>query len=127
MTGGRQPRRRPGKLKSHPLFFGLLDALRDPNVRVLLALTASFVGGAALVYSLLEGWGAIDSIYFATVTIATVGFGDFAPKTDAGKLFTIFYILVGMGLFVALATAVADRLIRRVRADLGVDEDGDGE
>ncbi len=47
------------------------------------------------------------------ITIATVGYGDFSPATFAGKLFTIFYVLCGLGLFVATATAIADRIISR--------------
>lgn len=97
---------------------GLLEALADSTVRMLLALTFSMILLAALIYTQLEGWGLVDSIYFATVTIATVGYGDFSPQTTAGKLFTVGYIVVGIGLFVAMASALADHLIRRARRDL---------
>jgi voltage-gated potassium channel len=40
----------------------------------------------------------LDSIYFSVVTLATVGYGDITPHTDAGKVFTIFFILVGVGI-----------------------------
>ena len=30
--------------------------------------------------------------------VTTVGFGDIAPSTDASKLFTVFYVLWGIGL-----------------------------
>lgn len=34
-------------------------------------------------------------------TLATVGLGDLAPATDAGKLFTVMSILTGLGLLVS--------------------------
>ena len=49
------------------------------------------------------------------MTIATVGFGDLAPKTTLGKLFTVGYVVCGLGLFVAMAPAIADGLLRDLR------------
>lgn len=93
------------------LIHGLLRAFRDPSVRGLLALTATLIAIASLFYHMVEGWRLIDSVYFAVMTIATIGYGDYAPKTDIGKFFTIFYVLVGLGIFVAAATAVANTII----------------
>lgn len=65
--------------------------------------------GGALFYSRVEGWSFLDSLYFSVITLATVGYGDFAPKTDTGKIFTMAYVFVGIGLFVGVATAIAQR------------------
>jgi hypothetical protein len=46
-------------------------------------------------------------LYFCVVTLATVGYGDFAPRTSFGKVFTIVYILIGAGVFVVLAAELA--------------------
>mmetsp|Transcript_48975 Transcript_48975/g.77377 ORF Transcript_48975/g.77377 Transcript_48975/m.77377 type:complete len:487 (-) Transcript_48975:81-1541(-) len=46
-----------------------------------------------------DAWGGshlIKGFYFSVITLTTVGFGDFVPRTVGGKLFTIFYILVGV-------------------------------
>ena len=51
---------------------------------------------ATVVYHLLEDWSWVDSFYFSTVAVTTVGFGDLTPTTDASKLFTVFYILAGV-------------------------------
>ncbi|MEM9248464.1 MAG: potassium channel family protein [Pseudomonadota bacterium] len=99
------------------LFGGVGQAMADPKVRVLLGMTFSLIGIATVFYHLVEGWALLDAAYFSTVTIATVGYGDFAPKTVPGKVFTIGYVLVGIGMFVAAGTALADHLIRRAWDD----------
>ena len=60
---------------------------------------------------MILGWFGLDSIYFSVVTISTVGFGDFSPETAAGKIFTMVYIIVGLGVFVTAATTVADTIL----------------
>lgn len=93
---------------------GLCAAFCSPHVRALLALTFTFIGLASVFYWWVEGWQPADAVYFSVMTIATVGYGDFSPHTTAGKLFTIFYVLCGLGLFVAAATAVADSVIQNI-------------
>ena len=39
-----------------------------------------------------------DAVYFAVVTMTTVGFGDMTPTSDAGKLMTVLMILTGIAL-----------------------------
>lgn len=94
---------------------GLVDALADGALRSRLALTCSVILGATVFYMVAEGWRWIDALYFAVVTIATVGYGDLVPATDAGKLFTIAYVIVGVGLFVATAAALAEHVFARAR------------
>jgi hypothetical protein len=43
----------------------------------------------------IEGWSFIEALYWALVTITTVGFGDVVPETHGGKAFTILFCLVG--------------------------------
>lgn len=62
--------------------------------------------GGALVYSYLEGWSYLDSLYFAAITLSTVGYGDFSPQTDGGKVFTIIYIGIGVGLILTFINTV---------------------
>ena len=92
---------------------GLRDAFSDDTVRSLLAFTTLLIAVATLIFAYLEDWKLIDAAFFAVVTISTVGYGTPVPVTFAGKLFTIVYILVGLGVFVAAAGAVAEALIRR--------------
>ena len=99
------------------LWQGLAVAFGDERVRALMAMTLTLIAVASVFYWYVEGWSLLDSVYFSVITIATVGYGDFSPQTALGKLFTIGYIFCGLGLFVATATSVADRLIRGQRSD----------
>jgi hypothetical protein len=40
----------------------------------------------------------VEAFYWAIVTILGVGYGDLTPTNESGKLFTIFYCLIGLGL-----------------------------
>ena len=78
------------------------------RILMLAALTLLAVGTVA--YQILEGWGWIDSLYFSTVALTTVGFGDLAPTSATSKLFTVFYIFSGLSL---IGTYLNARLRRR--------------
>ena len=67
-------------------------------------------------YHGVEGWGWLDSLYFSVITLTTVGYGDFAPKTDAGKVFTIIYILVGLGILAGFISLMAQNQRSRAAA-----------
>jgi voltage-gated potassium channel len=69
-------------------------------------------------YRSVEGWSWIDALYFSVTTISTVGFGDLAPRTDIGKLFTVVYIFVGVGVFVALFAQFARSLVKLEEEEL---------
>lgn len=89
------------------LFFRIiLSFLRDKEYRdlILTTLVVLMLGSAG--YHYFEKWTWIDSIYFCVVTLTTVGYGDFAPQTDGGKIFTIFYIIVGIGIILSFIDSV---------------------
>jgi voltage-gated potassium channel len=52
-------------------------------------------------------------LFFSVVTLTTVGYGDLVPSTAAGKVFTILYILVGIGIILGFVNAVAERSMER--------------
>ena len=74
--------------------------------RSLLAFAALITVGAAF-YHFHDGYAWVDSLYFAVITITTVGFGDFHPESTASKLFTTVYSLLGVSLYLYLITRLA--------------------
>jgi len=87
-------------------------SFREPQFRALLVLYGALLFIGTAFYVRTEGWSVLDALYFCVVTLATVGYGDFAPRTSIGKVFTIVYILIGAGVFVVLAAELAVGVIR---------------
>lgn len=84
----------------------LLSFIKDKEYRSLLTTTLFVVGFGSVVYHNIEGWTWIDSIYFSVITLTTIGYGDYSPQTDEGKLFTIFYIIIGIGIILTFINTV---------------------
>ncbi len=63
----------------------------------------------AVFYHIVEKLSWLDSFYFSVITLATVGYGDITPHTNLGKIFTMFYVIVGIGII----GTFANLLIRR--------------
>ena len=72
----------------------------DPKLlfRYLTAAVIVTLGVGTVFYHFVEGFSWIDAYYFSVVTLATVGYGDMAPRTPIGKIFTTFYIFLGVGI-----------------------------
>lgn len=47
----------------------------------------------------------LDGVWWALVTVATVGYGDLVPSTTGGRIFGAFLILMGVGLFSMLTAS----------------------
>ena len=60
---------------------------------------------------IVEDWTLLDSLYFSVITASTVGFGDFTPETDIGKIYTMIYVLVTTGLLLLVLSRVATEMI----------------
>ena len=100
------------------------DAWRsDQAFRMLLALVVSLLVSGTTFFTLVEGWSVLDSFYFSVTTLTTVGFGDPAPATAAGKIFTIVYIFVGLGVIGGFINVLAKHTFARQRRRAGVSED----
>ena len=71
-----------------------------------------------MAYHSIEGWRYIDAAYFSVITMATIGYGDFTPQTDGGKIFTIFFALIGIGVMLYFFTLVGRYFFLRYRREI---------
>jgi voltage-gated potassium channel Kch len=55
-----------------------------------------------IIYHSIEKWSWLDSFYFSAVSLTTVGYGDLTPTTNIGKLFTVFYLFIGIGIIASV-------------------------
>ncbi len=96
----------------YTFFRGVRSALRDPEFEALLALAIIILIMGTSFYHAVEGWSWLDSLYFSVVTLTTVGYGDFTPHTVAGKIFTIVYILLGVGILFGFLNTLAHHAVQ---------------
>ncbi len=71
----------------------------------------------------------ITALYFAVVTMTTVGYGDIIPQTPEARLFTMSIIVLGVAIFATSLTAVIAPLVsnsinRITRRDRGMKRSG---
>lgn len=62
-------------------------------------------------YTWIEKWSVLDSVYMIVITIFTVGFEEVHPLSPAGKIFTIFIIVGGVGSAIYAAGKVMEIIV----------------
>eukprot|EP00470_Lotharella_oceanica_P012974 CAMPEP_0170190688 /NCGR_PEP_ID=MMETSP0040_2-20121228/49884_1 /TAXON_ID=641309 /ORGANISM="Lotharella oceanica, Strain CCMP622" /LENGTH=295 /DNA_ID=CAMNT_0010438615 /DNA_START=131 /DNA_END=1018 /DNA_ORIENTATION=+ len=58
-----------------------------------------------------EIWSYGESLYFTLVTLSTVGYGDMSPQTEGGKVFLIFYTILGIPLMITINLSLGGYVI----------------
>ena len=95
---------------------------RDPETKALPVVAGALVITGTLFYWRFEDWTIIEALYFSVVTLTTVGYGDLHATSAGTQIFTIFYILTGLGILVALLSSVAQQYLRQKAEGGGVRE-----
>jgi len=60
-----------------------------------------------------ENLSLADAFYFTIVTVATVGYGDIHPGTQAGKILAIVLIIMGVGTFLGVIANATEIMLNR--------------
>lgn len=67
-----------------------------------LAVIVAYYIGGSLFYWKYSRFSLIQSIYFLTVSVTTVGYGDIVPHDNFSRMFTVFYVGLGIVLIVGI-------------------------
>ena len=63
-----------------------------------------------------------DGLWLAFTTAATVGYGDIVPTTTASRIFSVFVVLLGLGVLTLVTAAIAAQLVeseeRRIEREI---------
>ena len=76
------------------------------------ALVATYVLGGALVHLVLERneeggrWTFVDCLYFVSMTMSTVGYGDLSPTSEGTRWWTVLMIILGVSLVFPLLASM---------------------
>ncbi|MBL7888174.1 MAG: potassium channel protein [Bacteroidia bacterium] len=62
-------------------------------------------------FIVIEGYNLFDAFYMTIITVATVGFEEVQPLSDAGRAFTIFLIITSFGTFAYAVTSISRYVI----------------
>jgi len=91
------------------------DSLR---IAAILTVTAIVVAGAAeSAVSAGEFPRLWDGVWWAVVTVTTVGYGDLYPATVQGRLIGMVLMFVGIGFLSLLTAAIASRFVKQERGE----------
>jgi Ion channel len=113
-------------------FFRVMDKartfFRDTEIGRGISVTFPFAGlilTGALVVGPIEGWTFLEALYFAVVSLTTVGFGDYVPTELPSIIFCIFWLPFSVGFMsmylgnvAAFYIRLSDRNIRRIERQL---------
>lgn len=88
----------------------LWSIIKDEETRGIAGVTGIILLSGTLFYARVEHFTYLDALYFSFTTLTTIGYGDIYPVTAAGKIFTMAYSLVGLGIMGSFLAVVVKKL-----------------
>jgi len=82
-----------------------------PKILKISLVLALIICGGTLGYTLIEGWNLFDSFYMLIITITTTGYGEVHPLSPAGRIFSIFLMFGGIGVFFYALNLIVPSLV----------------
>ena len=87
--------------KSHP----------DLNLYIAFALLLLIVVTGVTGYMFIEHYSLLEASYMTVITVATVGFKEVHPLSDAGRVFTIFLIIFSFSIFAYSLSTITSHFV----------------
>ncbi|MCZ0963478.1 potassium channel family protein [Paracoccus benzoatiresistens] len=94
-------------------------AFRSTQVQALILVCILIALAQAVIFMRIEGWRFLDAFYFSVVSMATVGYGDLAPRTPLGKITALVFLMVGVGIFVLTVSSIAQVILGEISPSAG--------
>ena len=80
-------------------------------LRIIVLLGLLTVVGTLWFY-VVEGWSLLDAVYMTVITLSTVGFEEVRPVSNNGRVFLIFFLVVGLGVFLYAVVQLGEMVMR---------------
>ena len=62
-------------------------------------------------FIILENYTVIDALYMTTITLATIGYNEVEPLSDAGKIFNIIFIISSFAVFAYIISSLTRDIV----------------
>ncbi|MBD5823133.1 potassium channel family protein [Lactococcus petauri] len=93
------------------LFTSFSFILKKDDTKALFFLMATTLMSGTIFYSTVEKFSILDALYLSFMTLTTIGYGDLHPITTTGKIFTMIYATVGLGIMAMFISVISKAFI----------------
>ena len=74
--------------------------------------------GGCIGFIVIEGWDMLEALYMTVITVTTVGFTEVHTLSRAGKIFTMFLIVFGVGFILYFLSSITRMMIEGTLKDV---------
>jgi Ion channel len=75
----------------------------------------AIVAVLAIILGIREQWSFVNTLYFAIMAATTTGFGEYTPRTEVDKLYSIFFLPLAVAVFGEVLGRIATVFLQRKR------------
>ena len=82
--------------------------ITSKHLKLLFSITGFvYIFGVLIMYIIESEWNLVHSLYFISMTMSLVGFGDYTPSTGFGQLFISFYCICAVACMYSISWRIA--------------------